>query len=80
MRKAGSGSVQQINRAAGPGACVAAGEQFLAAALPAFSHLRAGLEAVEPLWEGVPGWTEVPGGAALEQNTDNRAEKTKSLR
>lgn len=65
MRKAGSGSGQQINKAAEPGACVAAGKQFLAAALPAFSHFRAGPEAVEPPWEGVHGWAEVPGGAAV---------------
>lgn len=65
MRKAASGSAQQINRAAGPGACVAAGKQFLAAALPDFSRFRAGLEALEPPWAGVHGWTEVPGGAAL---------------
>lgn len=88
MRKAGLGSGQQINKAAEPGACVAAGKQFLAAALPAFSHFRAGPEAVEPPWEGVHGWAEVPGGAAVlsvclpmgvEQSTDSRAGKTKSL-
>lgn len=87
MRKAGSGSAQQINKAAEPGACVAAGKQFLAAALPAFSHFRAGPEAVEPPWEGVHGWAEVPGGAAVlsvcpwvwNKALDSRAGKTKSL-